>query len=69
MKRIGTGIICLMFCILFAGCATFKPVDLGPRIESGQVVQKVDNLIVLIDKSASMGLSHGKPMVNEVNSA
>ena len=65
MKRIGTGIICLMFCILFAGCATFKPVDLGPRIESGQVVQKVDNLIVLFDKSASMGLSHGKPMVNE----
>lgn len=54
-----------MVCILFAGCAAFKPVDLGPRIESGQVVQKTDNVIVLFDKSASMGQLHGKPMVNE----
>lgn len=54
-----------MVCILFAGCATFKPVDLGPRIESGQVVQKTDNFVVLFDKSASMGQLHGKPMVNE----
>jgi len=66
MRRISTGLILLlMVCILFAGCATFKPVDLGPRIESGQVVQKTDNFIVLFDKSASMGTLHGKPMVNE----
>jgi outer membrane protein OmpA-like peptidoglycan-associated protein len=66
MKRIGYGLIfLLMFCILFAGCAAFKPVDLNPQIKSGQVVQKTDNFIVLFDKSASMGLSHGKPMVNE----
>jgi outer membrane protein OmpA-like peptidoglycan-associated protein len=58
-------IVLLMVCILFAGCAAFKPVDLGPRIESGQVVQKTDNVIVLFDKSASMGQLHGKPMVNE----
>jgi outer membrane protein OmpA-like peptidoglycan-associated protein len=58
-------IVLLMVCILFAGCATFKPVDLGPRIESGQVVQKTDNFVVLFDKSASMGQLHGKPMVNE----
>jgi outer membrane protein OmpA-like peptidoglycan-associated protein len=66
MKRIGYGVIFLvMFCILFAGCAAFKPVDLNPQIKSGQVVQKTDNFIVLFDKSASMGQSHGKPMVNE----
>ena len=66
MRRIGYGLIfLLMFCILFAGCATFKPVDLNPQIKSGQLVQKTDNFIVLFDKSASMGELHGKPMVNE----
>jgi len=66
MRRIGYGlIILLMFCTLFAGCATFKPVDLNPKIKSGQLVQKTDNFVVLFDKSASMGESHGKPMVNE----
>jgi len=66
MRRIGYGLIfLLMFFILFTGCATFRPVDLNPRIKSGQLVQKTDNFIVLFDKSASMGESHGKPMVNE----
>ena len=66
MRRIGYGLIfLLMFCILFTGCATFKPVDLNPQIKSGQLVQKTDNFIVLFDKSASMGELHGKPMVNE----
>jgi outer membrane protein OmpA-like peptidoglycan-associated protein/Mg-chelatase subunit ChlD len=56
MRRIGYGLIfLLMFCILFAGCATFRPVDLNPQIKSGQLVQKTDNFIVLFDKSASMG--------------
>ena len=56
MKRIGYGvIISLMFGILFAGCATFKPVDLNPQIKSGELVQKTDNFVVLFDKSASMG--------------
>ena len=68
MKRIGYGVIfSLMLCILFAGCAAFKPVDLNPQIKSGQIVQKPDNFVVLFDKSASMGLSHGKPMVNEAS--
>ena len=57
----------VMFCILFAGCAAFKPVDLNPRIKSGQVVQKPDNFMVLFDKSASMNHLHGKPMVNEAS--
>jgi outer membrane protein OmpA-like peptidoglycan-associated protein len=66
MRRIGYGLIfLLMFCILFTGCATFRPVDLNPQIKSGQLVQKTDNFIVLFDKSASMGELHGKPMVNE----
>jgi outer membrane protein OmpA-like peptidoglycan-associated protein len=56
MRRIGYGsIFMLMFCILFAGCASFKPVDLNPQIRSGQLVQKADNFVVLFDKSASMG--------------
>lgn len=51
MKRIGYGLsVLLMFCLLFTGCASFKPVDL-----SGQMVQKTDNVIVLFDKSASLG--------------
>lgn len=56
MRRIDyRSIFLLMFCILFAGCATFKPVDLNPKIKSGQLVQKTDNFVVLFDKSASMG--------------
>jgi len=66
MKRNGYGfILMLMFFVWFTGCASFKPVDLNPRIKSGLLVQKTDNLVVLFDKSASMGNSHGKPMVNE----
>jgi outer membrane protein OmpA-like peptidoglycan-associated protein/Mg-chelatase subunit ChlD len=66
MKRNGYGLIfMLMFFIWFTGCASFKPVDLNPRLRSGLLVQKTDNLVVLFDKSASMGNSHGKPMVNE----
>ena len=66
MKRIGYGVIFLvMFCVVFAGCASFKPVNLTPRIESGQMVQKADNFVVLFDKSSSMSTVHGKPTVNE----
>ncbi|MHB8910620.1 MAG: OmpA family protein [Syntrophales bacterium] len=55
----------LAICLLFAGCASFKAVDLNPQIKSGQLVQKTDNIVVLFDKSSSMGESYGKPMVNE----
>jgi len=62
MKRIGCGLVFLsMFFLLFTGCATFKPVDLNPRIRSGQLVQKTNNFVVLFDKSASMNDLHGKP--------
>ena len=66
MRRIGYGsIFLLMFSVVFAGCASFKPVDLNPRIQSGQLVQKADNMIVIFDKSASMGELHGKVNVNQ----
>jgi outer membrane protein OmpA-like peptidoglycan-associated protein len=45
----------------FTGCATFKAVDLNPKINSGQLVQKTNNFVVLFDKSASMNDQHGKP--------
>jgi outer membrane protein OmpA-like peptidoglycan-associated protein len=62
MRRIGCVLIFLsMFFMLFTGCATFKPVDLNPRIRSGQLVQKTDNFVVVFDKSASMADLHGQP--------
>ena len=58
MRRIGYGVfILLMFSILFTGCATFRPVDLNPQMKSGQLVQNTGNVIVLFDRSASMGES------------
>ena len=58
MRRIGYGLIfLLMFCVLFTSCATFRPVDLNPQIKSGQLVQKTNNFVVLLDKSASMSAS------------
>jgi outer membrane protein OmpA-like peptidoglycan-associated protein len=66
MKRIGYGLIfLLMFCMLFASCASVKPVDLNQRIKSGQLVQQTDNFVVLFDKSASMGLSKKTEMRDE----
>ncbi len=49
-------------CMLFAGCASkmaYTPVDLNPKIESGQFVQKTDNFVVLYDTSASMAERFG----------
>ena len=67
MRRNGYGLIfLLMFFVLFIGCASFKPVDLNPRIRSGQLVQKTNNFVVLFDKSASMFDTRGNlPPVNE----
>jgi outer membrane protein OmpA-like peptidoglycan-associated protein len=68
MRRIVYGVVFLVaICLPFTGFAQFKPVDLNPQIKSGQLVQKTDNVIVLFDKSSSMGESYGKPMVNEAS--
>ncbi|MDQ5987020.1 MAG: Peptidoglycan-associated lipoprotein [Syntrophus sp. SKADARSKE-3] len=67
MRRIGYGFVLMsIFCIMFTGCASFKPVDLNPQIKSGQLVQKTNNFVVLSDKSASMNESHFK-WVSEAN--
>ena len=66
MKRTGHGFILML--ILFAwltGCASFKPIDLSSQVRSGILVPKAANVVVLFDKSASMGQLHGKPMGNE----
>ncbi len=66
MRRIGYGTIFLsMFFLMLTGCASFKPVDLNPRLRSGQVVQRTDNVVVIFDKSASMDQLPGKSMVNQ----
>lgn len=66
MRKISYGSFSLlMSCLLVAGCATFKPVDLNPQIKSGQLIQKTDNVVVLFDKSSSMDGSFGKAMVDE----
>lgn len=55
MRKTGYGLIFLsMFCMLFVSCASFRTVNLNPRIKSGQLVQKTDNIIVLFDQSSSM---------------
>jgi OmpA-OmpF porin, OOP family len=47
--------------VLLIGCATpkavstFTPQDLNPMLQSGDYVQKVDNFVVIVDKSGTMG--------------
>lgn len=66
MKRIIYGVVLfVVVCLPFTRFAQFRPVDINPQIKSGQLVQKMDNVIVLFDKSSSMGELQGKPMVDE----
>ncbi len=69
--------------LLLIGCATSKPkevstfnaLDLNPMLKGGEYVQKVDNFIVILDKSGSMGelykgekkLDYAKEMVSRMN--
>ncbi len=56
---------CLLIVALIAGCAgqqtttqkteaPFSPVDLNPKIQSGKMIQSVDNVAVILDASATM---------------
>lgn len=57
MKRIGYSFLLMVVCCsLVIGCApkAYKPVDVNQDLQSGKFVQKVDNFIVLFDKSGSM---------------
>lgn len=67
--------------LLLIGCATpkavstFNALDLNPMLKGGDYVQKVDNFIVILDKSGSMGesykgqkkLDYAKDMVSRMN--
>ena len=67
--------------LLLIGCAspkavsTFKAIDLNPIVQGGDYVQKVDNFVVILDKSGSMGelykgqkkLDYAKDMVSRMN--
>ena len=69
--------------LLLIGCAspkktvsTFHALDLNPVVQGGDYVQKVDNFVVILDKSGSMGesykgqkkLDYAKDMVSRMNS-
>jgi len=67
--------------LLVIGCATpkavstFNAIDLNPKIQTGDYAQKVDNFVVILDKSGSMGesykgqkkLDYAKDMVCRMN--
>ena len=67
--------------LLVIGCATpkavstFNAVDLNPMLQGGEYLPKVDNFIVILDKSGSMGesykgqkkLDYAKDMVSRMN--
>ena len=67
--------------LLLIGCAspkavsTFHALDLNPIVQGGDYAQKVDNFVVILDKSGSMGelykgqkkLDYAKDMVNRMN--
>ena len=61
MRRMSYGFYALLVSFfMLTGCATVKPVDLSPPLTSKPLIQKVDNLVVLFDKSASMSQPYGK---------
>ena len=46
-----------MLCLVFSGCASKKaytPLDLNADLQSGKLVQKTNNFVVLLDHSSSM---------------
>ena len=67
--------------LLLVGCAspkavsTFHALDLNPVVQGGDYAQKVDNFVVILDKSGSMGdlykgqkrLDYAKDMVSRMN--
>jgi OOP family OmpA-OmpF porin len=60
-KRWLNSLVLILGCSLVIGCAaqkpavTFQPYDFGPQLRSGQYFQKVDNFLLLMDASGSMG--------------
>ncbi len=58
MKKAAYGLFFLaMLCLVFTGCASKKaytPIDLNADLQSGKLVQKTNNFVVLLDHSSSM---------------
>jgi len=60
MKKRSFTFLVVFMCAVFTGCAAqmpqtvFKPVDLNPKLQSGQLAQKVDTFLILDDVSLSM---------------
>jgi OOP family OmpA-OmpF porin len=49
------GALLLVSCAAPQAVPTFTPQDLNPMLRSGDYVQKVDNFVVIVDKSGTMG--------------
>ena len=66
----------LVSCATPKAVSTFNAVDLNPMVQGGDYAQKVDNFVVILDKSGSMGesykgqkkLDYAKDMVSRMNS-
>lgn len=58
-------LLVFVMAVLMVGCATqkheasFQAYDLNPKLQAGQLVQKVDNFMVILDASTSMNGSCG----------
>jgi len=65
MKERSFKMFVVFVCAVFTGCAAqmpqtvFTPVDLNPKLQSGQLAQKVDTFLILDDLSLSMFDNYG----------
>lgn len=56
----------VLMAVFLIGCATAKPhttfetIDLNPKLQSGDYVQKVDNFVVILDATSSMDVSFSR---------
>jgi OmpA-OmpF porin, OOP family len=55
MFVLAAGALMLVSCAAPQAVPTFTPQNLNPMIQSGEYVQKVDNFVMILDKSGSMG--------------
>ena len=73
MKAFSKTVFCVGISLLLMGCAgtqqkaSFDPMDLNPKLQSGEYVQKVDNLLLIMDVSGSMAQTYkGRVKLNYV---
>jgi OOP family OmpA-OmpF porin len=57
----------LLACAQQKKTVSFEPTDLNPKLQSGEYVQKVDNLLIIMDVSGSMAETYqGRVKLNDV---